>query len=65
MWLFENDKMVLKKVRFIPGLYKLFDEVLINAAEHKMRDPDMTFISIQVRESGFISISNDGKSIPN
>ena len=30
MWVFENGKMVHRNVTFVPGLYKIFDEILVN-----------------------------------
>lgn len=31
-------RMEYRKVRIVPGLYKLFDEILVNAADNKQRD---------------------------
>ncbi len=28
IWDFEKDKMVKKEITFVPGLYKIFDEIL-------------------------------------
>jgi DNA topoisomerase-2 len=28
IWDFENEKMVKKEITFVPGLYKIFDEIL-------------------------------------
>eukprot|EP01117_Protostelium_nocturnum_P016728 TRINITY_DN6686_c0_g1_i1.p1 TRINITY_DN6686_c0_g1~~TRINITY_DN6686_c0_g1_i1.p1 ORF type:complete len:1240 (-),score=441.38 TRINITY_DN6686_c0_g1_i1:349-4068(-) len=48
-----------------PGLFKIFDEVLVNASDNKQRDSNMTKIEIQIDEKeGTISIFNDGKGIP-
>lgn len=33
-----GPKMEYRKVRITPGLYKLFDEILVNAADNKQRD---------------------------
>jgi len=33
LWVMENDTMVYKKVNFVPGLYKIFDEILVNAGK--------------------------------
>jgi DNA topoisomerase-2 len=57
--------MEMRKVSFVPGLYKIFDEILVNAADNKQRDPSMKAIKVVVdRESGLISIENDGRGIP-
>lgn len=67
MWVFnsETDQMEMRKVSFVPGLYKIFDEVLVNAADNKQRDSTMKFIRVVIdREKGEISVENDGKGIP-
>lgn len=67
MWVFnsETSQMELRKVSFVPGLYKIFDEILVNAADNKQRDPSMKVIKVVVeRETGQISIENDGAGIP-
>ncbi len=30
IWDFENERMVKKNISFVPGLYKIFDEILGN-----------------------------------
>jgi DNA topoisomerase II len=67
MWVFNSDtsEMELRKVNFVPGLYKIFDEILVNAADNKQQDPTMKQIKVVVdREKGEISIENDGRGIP-
>ena len=43
MWVYDAETKGLKErdVTFVPGLYKIFDEILVNAADHKVRCPDM------------------------
>lgn len=31
-------RMVYRKCTIVPGLFKIFDEILVNAADHKQRD---------------------------
>ena len=66
-WLCANDmlhqKFTLKKIDFIPGLLKIFDEILVNAADNKQRDPNMTKLKVSINEHS-ISVYNDGQSIP-
>jgi len=67
MWVFnsETSQMEMRKVSFVPGLYKIFDEILVNAADNKQRDPTMKVIKVMVdREKGEISVENDGNGIP-
>ena len=37
MWVYNttSDSMEFREVSFVPGLYKIFDEVLVNAADNK------------------------------
>ncbi|KAL9099075.1 MAG: hypothetical protein Q9187_009552, partial [Circinaria calcarea] len=46
MWVYntEMDCMEMRKVNFVPGLYKIFDEILVNAADNKQRDKNMDTI---------------------
>ena len=40
----ENNKIIFKNVKYIPGLYKIFDEVLVNAIDQHVRienDPNI------------------------
>jgi DNA topoisomerase-2 len=57
--------MEFRKVSFVPGLYKIFDEILVNAADNKQNDPNMKSIKVVLdREKGEISVENDGAGIP-
>ncbi|QLL31396.1 hypothetical protein HG536_0B02590 [Torulaspora globosa] len=61
----EADQMIEKTVQIVPGLYKIFDEILVNAADNKVRDPSMKKIEVNIQqEENFIEIKNDGKGIP-
>ncbi|KAI2618813.1 type II DNA topoisomerase [Hypoxylon sp. NC1633] len=68
MWVFnkETNQMELRpKVGYVPGLYKIFDEILVNAADNKQRDPGMTSMKVTIdREEGRITVENNGKGIP-
>ncbi|KAK6016639.1 DNA gyrase/topoisomerase IV, A subunit [Ostertagia ostertagi] len=67
MWIYdtESEKLVLKDIQYVPGLYKIFDEILVNAADNKQRDPKMNCIKINIdKEKNQVSIFNNGKGIP-
>ncbi|KPM01383.1 DNA topoisomerase 2-alpha-like protein, partial [Sarcoptes scabiei] len=66
MWVYNNEKgMVCRDVSFVPGLYKIFDEILVNAADNKIRDPKMNVIKVDINsEQNEISIYNNGRGIP-
>jgi DNA gyrase/topoisomerase IV subunit B len=59
------DSMEMREVSFVPGLYKIFDEILVNAADNKQRDKNMDTIKVTVdRAKGEISVYNNGRGIP-
>ncbi|KAK9472391.1 DNA topoisomerase [Dipodascopsis tothii] len=67
MWTFDKatSAMVWKNVRFVPGLYKIFDEILVNAADNKIRDPNMDTLKVVIdKDANMISIYNNGRGIP-
>lgn len=60
-----RGKMVQKEISYVPGLYKIFDEILVNAADNKQRDKHMSCIRIDINaETNTISIWNNGQGIP-
>ncbi|TKA74110.1 hypothetical protein B0A55_07082 [Friedmanniomyces simplex] len=67
LWVFnsETEHMENRKVSYVPGLYKIFDEILVNAADNKQRDKNMTELRVWVdRENGVIAVKNNGRGIP-
>lgn len=65
MWVHDGVKMVNREISFVPGLYKIFDEILVNAADNKVRDPTMTTIKVTVDPAaGTVEVYNDGDGIP-
>lgn len=60
-----TDCMIEKTVNIVPGLFKIFDEILVNAADNKVRDPSMKKIDVTInQEENLIEVRNDGKGIP-
>uniref|UniRef100_A0A8C5QB52 DNA topoisomerase 2 n=1 Tax=Leptobrachium leishanense TaxID=445787 RepID=A0A8C5QB52_9ANUR len=66
MWVYdEGEGLNCRDVTFVPGLYKIFDEILVNAADNKQRDSTMSCIKITIDpENNTISVWNNGKGIP-
>jgi len=67
LWVYDSEKqgMVYRDITYVPGLYKIVDEILVNAADNKVRDPKMNTIKVNInKEEGTISIYNNGKGIP-
>ncbi|XP_020910929.1 DNA topoisomerase 2-alpha-like [Exaiptasia diaphana] len=50
MWVYDDilDAIVSKEITYVPGLYKIFDEILVNAADNKQRDANMSTIKIDI-----------------
>lgn len=66
LWIMDdNNTFVKKPVEYSPALLKIFDEVLVNALDHSVRDTTVNAIKVSVdRESGSISVWNNGSGIP-
>nr|CCA21933.1 predicted protein putative [Albugo laibachii Nc14]CCA24783.1 topoisomerase putative [Albugo laibachii Nc14] len=67
MWIYDEEasKMHLKKITFVPGLYKIFDEIIVNACDNKQRDASMNTLRVTIDPTaGEISVWNNGKGIP-
>ena len=57
--------MISKNIEYAPGLYKIFDEILVNAADNFQRSPDTSKIEVDLnQETGMITVKNNGKGIP-
>lgn len=75
-WVYDtsSNKMIWKSVKFNPGLYKIFDEIVVNARDEFVRSTTtagmtaVKHIDIMVEndEKGntVISVENDGDGIP-
>jgi DNA topoisomerase-2 len=76
MWIIsENDEKIIEKnISFIPGLFKLFDEGIVNCRDHVVRMKTrvdakaenalpVTHIDISIETDGTITMINDGNGI--
>jgi DNA topoisomerase-2 len=69
----EEKKMVKKTIQYVPGLFKIFDEILVNAIDHavrlKMKKPEevgnfVKNIKVSIdKETGIVEVFNDGDGI--
>ena len=59
-------KLIRDVVRYSPGLVKCFDEILNNAADHKIKYPKLvTYITVDFNDKDYsITIKNNGPGIP-
>ena len=69
-----SDKIVERNMTYIPGLFKLFDEGVVNCRDHVIRmesaikaeQPNtlpVSYIDISIQEDGTIVMINDGNGI--
>jgi DNA topoisomerase-2 len=87
MWIYDatnnvdddSRKISLNHIEYVPGLYKLFDEGVVNCRDHVIRmskkkesnDGDghgddvkcVTYIHISISDDGIITMENDGNGI--
>ena len=66
-WVYDvnAEAVVQRPITFTPGLYKIFDEIIVNAADNKQRDPTMDSMKVNIdAENNSISVWNNGNGIP-
>jgi DNA topoisomerase-2 len=66
MWVLESDQIILKSIHYNPGLYKLFDEGIVNCRDHVIRMSTrrpVTYITVSILADGTIIFENDGDGI--
>jgi len=67
LWVWDEKKgeMQSRKVSYVPALYKVFDEILVNAADNLQRDPKMNTIKVDIdAKKSRIKVWNNGKGLP-
>jgi DNA topoisomerase-2 len=72
-YVFNNDsnKVIQNNINIIPGLYKLFDEGIVNCRDHYVRmlnnndknSIPVTNIDISISDDGIITLQNNGNGI--
>ena len=76
MWILNetNDKIIEKNISYVPGLFKLFDEAIVNCRDHVVRMASkvasnvenslpVTYIDVAIQDDGTIIMINDGNGI--
>jgi DNA topoisomerase-2 len=76
LWILNNEqsKIIEKNISYIPALFKLFDEGIVNCRDHVIRMQQaiknktenslpVTYIDISVQDDGTIVMMNDGNGI--
>ena len=65
MFVLEGDRIVKRTVKYAPALFKIFDEIIVNAADNKQRDSTMDKLEVKIdAQANWISVLNNGKGIP-
>ena len=67
LWVYnsETEQLEFREVKYVPGLFKIFDEILVNAADNYQNDKSMKYIKVTIdRAKNTIKVKNDGKGIP-
>ena len=67
MWIFDEvlEKIIKKEIVYVPGLYKIFDEILVNAHDHYCNDKTCDTIKVNIdKDQGKITVWNNGNGIP-
>jgi len=59
----DKVEMQEKYITFVPGLLKIFDEILVNAIDHSVKDSTVKLISVTIGED-YVEVLNDGRGIP-
>jgi DNA topoisomerase-2 len=76
MWIMNetSDRIIEKNISYVPGLFKLFDEGIVNCRDHVVRMQSkidsnvdnslpVTYIDIAIQDDGTIVMINDGNGI--
>jgi DNA topoisomerase-2 len=73
LWVYDEatNKICYRDIEYIPGLYKLFDEGIVNCRDHVIRmihspmisKRFVTYIDTTITEDGTITMANDGNGI--
>jgi DNA topoisomerase-2 len=65
LWIYNDESNIIEKkdVSFSPGFLKIFDEILVNAADASQNDKSCDTIKVEYsKEEGFISVWNNGEN---
>lgn len=70
MYVLNDNKILLKNIIYNPGLYKIYDEIIVNAIDHvtrtrgdKNKDNWVTRVDVEIQDN-VITVKNNGESIP-
>ena len=61
--IYDNDEIIETIIDYNPGLYKIIDELIVNAYDESIRDKTLDEINVTINKTSF-SIYNSGVGIP-
>jgi DNA topoisomerase-2 len=65
LWIYQNEKIEKKSMIYVPGLYKIYDEIIVNARDRTIVDETCDTIKVNIKkEEGLIEVWNNGQGIP-
>jgi DNA topoisomerase-2 len=63
-WIIMDNKIVKKEITYSPGLFKIFDELIVNAYDQTTRDNTLRTIKVNINcNTNEITVYNDGIGI--
>lgn len=62
-YILTNNCIQKKIISYTPGLYKIFDEILVNSVDHSIKDTSVKNIKVSITPDE-VSVYNDGNGIP-
>ena len=61
----DNNQIITQEIEYVPGFYKIYDEILVNARDASINDDKCDTVKIEYnKEEGYISVWNNGNGIP-
>ena len=65
VWDDSKNKFSYNTITIVPGLFKIFDEILVNAVDNFYRDKKQKYVKVSINpQKNEISVLNDGKGVP-
>ena len=65
LWVHDGESLKLADIDYVPGLYKIFDEILVNAADNKVRDASMDMLKVEIDKASPIVCPVSRRLFPN
>mmetsp|Transcript_21054 Transcript_21054/g.48751 ORF Transcript_21054/g.48751 Transcript_21054/m.48751 type:complete len:1973 (+) Transcript_21054:72-5990(+) len=65
VWDSSIRRMIRRRLEYVPALFKIFDEILVNAADNLVRCPEQDLIQVCINsDEGWVSVLNTGRGLP-